>query len=139
MIYLPMVQRFRPFSCTPHHASLDEDKILCNDVNLPGEFNPHNVRLWVIGDVFGAIVAVWASHAQEAFDVACDEYMLDGYLSENQEWKDEEEGIRCGNASELFDFDQPWIGVVKWNELDEKTKLAFAYSKGACFETLRYP
>jgi hypothetical protein len=63
--------------------------------------------------------------------------MLDEYLKEDgEDWGEE---IRCGNAGELFMFDQPWIAEVDWNGLDEKTKLAFAYSKGAGYETLRYP
>ena len=58
------------FNCQPAMSvELDAEKILCNDIHLPNSrFNPHNVRLWVIGTEFGALGAVWADCEQDAFD-----------------------------------------------------------------------
>lgn len=135
-VYLPLIQNDFPFSQVPHHVELEDDNILCNDVTLPYEYNPHSIKLWVIGDVYGAIVAVWAECEQDAFDIACDANMLDGYINDGM---DEEDCVCCGNAGEYFYLDQAWIGIVRWKDLDEKTKLAFAYSKGAGYDTLKYP
>ena len=52
----------------------DED-ILCNDVILPGEYNPHHKRLWVIGDVYGVLRALWADNEQDALDELIDRDM----------------------------------------------------------------
>ena len=52
--------------------TLDDKDILCNDVILPQEFNPHNVRLWIIGHEFGAIVSLFASCEQDALDEMLD-------------------------------------------------------------------
>ena len=34
---------------------LKEQDILLNDVTMPGDYNPNNVRLWVIGHEYGPI------------------------------------------------------------------------------------
>ncbi len=71
-----------PFNCLPaREVELEDERILCNDIILPfGEFNPHNVRLWVIGNEFGALGAVWASHEQDALDELVDADLGGGLL-----------------------------------------------------------
>ena len=108
------------FCQNPRFAELDGDKIALNNVILPktidsdGAYNPHNVRLFVIGHEFGAICAVWASHEQEAFDEACDANLIDCLMAENQDI-DNEELAPLGNASELFDLTHAWIGTVEFD------------------------
>lgn len=108
-----------PFANSPRNVELPGDKILTNNVILPrhidafGSYNPHNVRLFVIGHELGALCAVWASHEQEAFDEACDAGMLDCLMSEDQDYNDDSL-TALGNASELFDLAHAWIAPVEW-------------------------
>jgi hypothetical protein len=71
---------FAPAPC-PAFAELPLARVLCNDVILPGEFNPHDVRLWVIGQEFGAVAAVWAAGEEAALDV-----MVDKGLGHEHAW-----------------------------------------------------
>ena len=119
-----------PFAYNPRNVELPGDKILTNNVILPrhidvaNTYNPHNVRLLVIGNEFGALCAVWASHEQEAFDEACDAGMLDCLMAENQDYEDDSL-TALGNASELFDLAHAWIAPVEWQaERDIKLILA---------------
>lgn len=34
-----------------HLDKLGDDRILTDDVTLPGEYNPHDVTLWIMGAV----------------------------------------------------------------------------------------
>lgn len=102
----------------PITTTLDDEKILLNDVIFPYHidsraYNPHNVRLFVIGHEFGAMCAVWASHEQDAFDEACDAGFLEFLLAENQTSEDDSLAS-FGNASELHDVTNVWIGEVEW-------------------------
>ncbi len=110
-----------PFGSCPPFVELAENKILTNDVCLPRHidakaYNPHNVRLWVIGHTFGAICAVWASSEQYALDMAVDANLLDCFLIENPEDVTEETAY-LGNASEPFDLSEAWIGEVSFDLL----------------------
>lgn len=119
MKYTLTLRQSGPFAQNPRFTEIEGEKILLNNVILPraidpeNAFNPHNVRLFVIGHEFGAICAVWAGHEQEAFDVACDGNMLDCLMSENQDHEDDSL-TPCGNASELFDLAHAWCGVVEF-------------------------
>lgn len=110
-----------PFASCPPFVELVEDKILTNDVCLPrhidaSAFNPHNVRLWVIGHTFGPICAVWVSNEQDAFDEAVDANLLDCFLIENPD-DVTEETTYLGNAGEPFDLSEAWIGEVSFDIL----------------------
>ncbi len=125
---LTLSQSF-PFGQSPRFAELGPDKILLNNVILPpsidpeNAFNPHNVRLWVIGQEFGALCAVWASNEQGALDEACDAGMLEclrvsdadaqAYWAEHQ--TDNEEWTGLGNASEPHDLAHAWIAPVEFH------------------------
>lgn len=119
------------------HGSIDlaDKDILCNDVILPQEFNPPNVRLWIIGHEFGAIVAIWASCEQDALD----EMLNKGYehfLVDNPE-PDNKEYCYLGNASEACDLTYAWIAVVDFDLIrDYRLLIAFAEARGACNNTL---
>ena len=123
MYNLTLKQENGPFFSVPRFVELPGDKIALNNVILPrhidkeNAFNPHNVQLYVIGHEFGAICAVWASHDLEALDEACDLNLLDCFLCEDQspENYDSGEFVALGNASELFDLQHAWVGVVEFD------------------------
>lgn len=102
----------------PSSVELEGDSILLNDVNLPEHiehtFNPYNVKLWVIGNEYGALCAVWGSSEQEALDEAVDAGMLDCLMAEEQDY-DNEALTPLGNASELFDLNSVWMGKVEFD------------------------
>ena len=129
-----------PFNCSPsREIELENDRILCNDVHLPHcRINYHNVRLWVIGNEFGALCAVWASCEQDALDEACDAGMLDGLAIEEPKEGDEDEDVtRLGNASEPFDLTNCWMQMVRLDGPKDWELIArFAEAKGACQDTL---
>lgn len=116
-------------SLTPaNQFQVADANILCNNVILPKEidaecgFNPHNVRLWVIGHNFGVVCAVWASSEQEALDEACDNNMMEHcMLSEDEaseyykECDENFSGSRCiplGNAGEWHNLDDCYMAEV---------------------------
>ena len=107
-----------PFPQNPRFAELEGENILLNDVNLPEHiehtFNPCNVKLWVIGNEYGALCAVWGSSEQDALDAAVDAGMLDCLMAEEQDY-DNEALTPLGNASELFDLDYAWMGEVEFD------------------------
>lgn len=67
---------------------LDTDRVMANDVIFPGEYNPHHVRPWIIGNEYGALVLVWASHEQDAFDAAYDADMLAGLAVDEEHYRE---------------------------------------------------
>ena len=116
---LKLTQGF-PFATCPISAELDAEKILCNDVMLPADFdegsryNPHNIGLYVIGHEFGPICAVWAGNDQDALDNAVDANMLDCLLVEGDD-ADNEGHAGLGNAGEPFDLSYAWMARVEWD------------------------
>ena len=59
----------------------DKDVVETSSFIPKGEYNPHNVRPWIIYYNQGYVLCVvFASHEQEAFDIACDEGKLDRFL-----------------------------------------------------------
>lgn len=139
MKYQLKLNQVFPFAQNPTMCELEAQHIICNDVMLPAEidadsrFNPHNVRLWVIGHEFGAICAIFASCEQDALDAAVDADELDSLLSEDQNYEDETL-TSLGNASELFDLSHAWISTVDFEPVRDIlliTKLARAAADGA--------
>lgn len=120
MKYTLTLKQSGSFCQNPRFAELEGEKIITNDVMLPPEidassrYNPHNVRMFVIGHEFGAICAVFAGSDQDAFDSAVDADMLDCLKAENQNY-DDESLTALGNASELFDLAHAWIGSVEFD------------------------
>jgi hypothetical protein len=121
---------------------LKNEEILCNNVILPWGFNPHSVRLYVIGNEFGALGAVWASCDQDAFDELIDANLGDSLLvsQEDQEKADDDEKeswAHLGNAGEPCDLTDVWIQVVRLEPaLDCELLCKFAYADGAGQTTL---
>ncbi len=94
-------------------SQLKNDHIHCNDVILPGEFNPHNVRLFVICHEFAPVAAVWAYHEQAALDAFVDL----GYETFKVYDPDPncEDYAYCGDASEPQNLDTCHIVPVEFN------------------------
>lgn len=96
-----------------------------------GEFNPHNVRPWLLHDHGFAVAVVFASCLQGALDEAVDHDKLDRYLIAEEDLGDygpEGEGIAyLGNASEPFDIET--LGVIEMPNV--AYSFAAMYEKGA--------
>jgi hypothetical protein len=103
----------------------DEDVVNVRDFTPAGEYNPHNVRPWLLHDHGFTIAVVFADCLQDAIDIAVDEDKMDRFLIQESDMDDytDEEGISyLGNASEPFDIEG--LGIV---ELDNpKADLSFA-------------
>ena len=124
-------------------VELDDSRILCNDVMLPHDrTNYHGVKLWVIGNEYGALCAVWASHEQDALDEACDAGLLGGLaIEESDVDSDEEDGREgvalLGNAGEPHDLTNAWMQTVRLDGAQDWELIArFAEARGACQDTL---
>lgn len=123
-----------PFSCLPARSiELNADQILCNDITLPSDFNPHNTRLFVIGNEYGALGAVWASCEQDAFDTLLDEGLGQSFLLEESDIDSEDEVTRLGNAGEPCNLDHAWMQEVDLSCTVQNIPLLlmFAEAKGA--------
>ena len=118
MKYTLTLKQSGSFCQNPRFAELEGDSILLNDVNLPEHiehtFNPYNVKLWVIGNEYGALCAVWGSSEQDALDAAVDAGLLDSLMDEEQDYNNEAL-TPLGNAGELFDLDYVWMGKVEFD------------------------
>lgn len=103
----------------------DEDFANPNDMIPAGEFNPHNVRTFLLHDAGFVVAVVFADCLQDALDEAVDRGKLDRFQVSEAELKDYETGERSdvgsewapegypeyrgithlGNASEPFDIE----------------------------------
>ena len=111
-----------------YHEIGDKD-VLINNAVLPQEFNPHNVRLWIIGHEFGAICAVWASCEQDAFDEMLDAGYEQFLVEETEE---DQDYSYLGNAGEPCNLDYAWIETVEFDLVrDYRTLIALAEARGA--------
>lgn len=123
-----------PFNCLPaRDIELEDDRILCNDVVLPFERHPHGVKLYVIGNEYGALGAVWASHDQDAFDELVNSGLGDGLLIEEKDAN--EECAHLGNAGEPANLDYAWIQEADLSG-DLKLCCRFAEARGGSQDTL---
>jgi len=94
---------------------LAESDILLNDVTMPGDYNPHNVRLWVIGHEYGPICALWAANEQDALDEMLDQgYEQFLVADEDFDFDLDEQGhyAHLGNAGEPCDLSYAWIKPI---------------------------
>lgn len=124
-----------PFNCMPARSvELEAARILCNDIVLPFERHPHNVRLFVVGNEFGALGAVWAGCEQDALDALVDAGLGDGLLVDENDLHDDEreDCTRLGNAGEAADLDHAWLQVVQFDAARDCALLCrFAEARGA--------
>jgi hypothetical protein len=131
------------FNCLPsREVELNEEEVLCNNVILPWEFNPHKVTLYVIGHEFGAVGAVWASHEQDALDELIDSGLGKSFLVSEEDQSsatedEREDWTHLGNASEPCDLTNAWIQQVRLEpSQDFRLLCAFAEARGACKDNL---
>lgn len=124
-------------------VELAPERILCNHVMLPHDtFNPHNVRLWVIGNEYGALGAVWADCVQDALDELVDSGLGAALLVDDADFAKMEEAEReglaqLGNAGEYADLQHAWIYPVIFDPAkDCPLMCAFAEARGASASTL---
>jgi hypothetical protein len=118
-------------------VELEPGRILCNDVILPLEFNPHNKRLWVIGNVYGPVCAVWADGEQDALDEMVDAGMGDSFLVSNEDAfkmdeAERDELAQLGNAGEYADLTDAWMAEVVFEpSRDWQLLCKFAEARGS--------
>ena len=131
----------------PHYHNevlLEPEKILCNDVQLPGEPHRGHTKLWVVFNAHGAMGAVWAGDVEEALDVLVDADLAQGILCDadtlTSMTESEQEGLTpLGNNGQLADLTDVQVVEVKWNpsrEKDLSLLLKFAEARGAGADTL---
>lgn len=127
-----------PFYCHPaREIDLDLDRIRVNNLGpiLPGESNPHNVRLFVVSNEFGVLGAVWAEDESSALDELVDADLAGGILIDESDA--EEDSPRLGNAGEPANLDYVWLQPVRldWN-LDGRLLAAFAEVRASGADSL---
>jgi len=92
----------------------DEDVVDIDDWIPAGEYNPHNVRPWLLHDHGFVLAVVFADCLQDAIDEAVDADKLDRFLVNEADRGDypDDEGISLlGNAGEPFDIES--LGYVE--------------------------
>ena len=89
---------------------VDTDSILCNDITFPGEYNPHNTRLWIIEIGHGyhsSFSGVWSNCEQDALDEAADQGLLDNLLlgrEDQADRTDHEDDCPKPESMDLYDW-----------------------------------
>ncbi len=116
------------------------DRILTNDVTFSHEYNPHNIRPWVIFNEFGAICLSWAGCEQYALDEAFNAGKLDSFLVESDDIDEKllHDGFyTClGDADEITDLSRCSIKEIDLNSQDIKFIIALAEARGAGYDNL---
>lgn len=85
----------------------DADIVNYDDFIAKGEYNPHNVRPFLLHDHGFVVAVVFADCLQDALDAAADADKLDRYLVSGDDYHEEIEDsyTYLGNASEPFDIE----------------------------------
>ena len=119
------------FSGTKSQLEIEDTRALLN--GNPGDYND---KLFLIsapvGNFAQNIALIWANNEQDAFDIACDENLLDDWLVEENEIENEDEVIRLGNASDAFDLQDATITRVP--DSDWKSDYDYVFALGAASE-----
>jgi len=118
---------------------VEPERIAVNDVRLPGETG--HARLWVVGNEYGPMGAVWATDMQEALDELVDRDLAGGILVDEDSLagmsEEEVEALALlGNAGEYADLTNTWLYAVEWDPARDwytLCKLAEARGAGANF------
>ena len=123
----------RPADC----IELEGERILANDVRMPWDTGSSDVRLWVVGNEYGAIAAAWADCEQDALDELTNAGLLDSFLVSEEDQasapaEEAEEWAHLGNAGEPADLTNAWIRAVGLTERrDCRLLCAFAAAEAA--------
>ncbi len=126
-----------PFNNLPaREVELETDRILCNDVIFPWEYNPHNVCLWIVGNEFGVLGAAWGNE-QDALDEMADADLLSSCANDEEHADhladDRHSECECtflGNASEPYYLVNVWMQRVDLNAMDKKDCVILADARG---------
>ena len=135
MKYTLTLRQNLPFASNPRFVELEDERILCNNVRFPGEPD-YGTRLWVVGNEYGALGAVWADCEQDALDELCDQGLSAGLMIEEQDA--DEETTRLGNAGEPHDLTYAWMAEVDFSDTLANFGLlmALAEARGAGVDNL---
>lgn len=121
---------------TGMEVRLGPERVSTAEVTLPGE--PYsNKRLWIVGNEYGALGAVWAKGLEDALDELVDRDLGAGLLVDDEyvsTLTDEErdELATLGNASEYADLQHAWAEEVAWEPARDWYLLAkLAEARGA--------
>lgn len=93
----------------------DADVVEVGECIYDGEYNPHNVRPWLLHDHGFALAVVFASDVQDALDIAADGGNLDRFMVTDVDSADyEEDDARItylGNGGKPFDIES--LGIIE--------------------------
>jgi hypothetical protein len=83
---------------------IDANRILANDVILPGEYNPH-IYPWLVISLYGPCGIAWARDIGDAIDEIVDAGLGKAFeLQDTSNQTDEDECAFCGNDSRPCDL-----------------------------------
>ena len=118
--------------------TLDADKVMSDNVTLQHEHQVGYSSLWILGNEFGPLCAVWAPHDQGALDAAVDADLLDSLLIPEADIDayHDDEVVRAGNASEPFASAYLWIKSAPMCDQSRMVVAWFAECRGAAVDTL---
>jgi hypothetical protein len=114
-----------------HQFNEDGIKLLRREGYKVGEYNPYNVRAWVINDEHGYLGVVIGEHEQDALDNAADNGILDRLLMSPEDYEEysvngyNDSYICLGNASKPF-----------WSEYLGITECANTFDNNSPWETV---
>lgn len=83
----------------------NNDVVNAHDFIPQGEYNPHNIRPFLLHDHGFTVAVVFANCLQDALDVAANANKMDRYLVSEFKDYNEDEFVYLGDASEPFDID----------------------------------
>jgi hypothetical protein len=103
-------------AATVQGVTFTDADVVNRDAYIPkGDYNPHNVRPWLLHDHGFTVAIVFASTLQDALDEAADAGKLDRFQVPEYDVKDygeDGDGLTyLGNASEPFDIES--LGVLE--------------------------
>ena len=121
-----------------YEYDLEADKVMTDDVTMRHEHAVGYSQLWIIGNEFGPLCAVWAPHESDALDAAVNADLLDSLLLEESDLDayHESEYTRAGNASEPFASAHLWIKLAPIGEQTTLTQIRFAECRGAAVDNM---
>jgi hypothetical protein len=136
MKYALHLKQSGPFAGNVPIVELEDDCIALNNIVFAWETNPHGVRLWVIGNEYGALGAVWADCEQDALDELVDQNLGAGLAIEEKDADDET--ALLGNAGEPHDLTYAWIAEVDLTDTQKCFGLymKLAEARGAGYDFL---
>jgi hypothetical protein len=125
---------------------IDRERVLANDIVLPWESYPRQHNLWLIGNEYGALCAVWADNEQEALDECVDKGLLDSFLIDTNDKEYDaqadtylgQEVTHLGNAGEPADLSYAWMKPVNLKQQSVELLCLFAEARGANADTLDF-